>query len=69
MTERLRQALIEADSLYGVAKCTRVDKASLVRFVSGRQSLRLDKADMLAAFFGLELTPVKRRRQKGAGRG
>jgi hypothetical protein len=30
-----------------------------MRFVSGTQSLRLDKADRLAAYFGLALRPVE----------
>jgi hypothetical protein len=34
---------------------------SISRFVAGKQSLRLDVADKLAAYFGLELRP----RQKG----
>ena len=38
-----------------------VTRASIMRFVRGTQSLRLDKADQLAAYFGLEL----RARRKG----
>lgn len=38
---------------------TGVVRASIRRFVEGTQSLRLDKADALAAYFGLEL--VKRK--------
>jgi plasmid maintenance system antidote protein VapI len=34
---------------------TGVTRASIVRFVRGSQSLRLDIADRLATFFGLEL--------------
>ncbi|MBI4717165.1 MAG: hypothetical protein HY763_05115 [Planctomycetes bacterium] len=62
MTELLREALREADSLYGVAKATGVQKASLIRFVSGRQSLRLDMADRLAAHFGVK---CERRNRRG----
>jgi plasmid maintenance system antidote protein VapI len=40
---------------------TGVTRASIMRFVRGSQSLRLDKADRLAACFGLEL----RARRKG----
>jgi plasmid maintenance system antidote protein VapI len=39
---------------------TGVTRASIMRFVRGSQSLRLDMADRLAAFFGLELR-VKRK--------
>ena len=54
MTSLLRQSLARADSLYAVAKETGVQKASLIRFLRGEQSLRLDKADRLAAYFGIE---------------
>ena len=36
-------------SLYSIAKATGVDKAALGRFVSGKQSLRLDRADSPAS--------------------
>ena len=54
MTELLRQALTEAESVRAVAKATGVQQASLVRFLKGQQSLRLDMADKLAAYFGIE---------------
>ena len=54
MTELLREALREADSIRGVAKVTGLEHSSLVRFVNGEQSLRLDLADRLAAYFGIE---------------
>lgn len=54
MTELLRQALAEAESLYAVAKATGVQKTSLIRFMRGEQSLRLDMADTLAAHLGIE---------------
>jgi hypothetical protein len=34
---------------------TGVTRACIMRFVRGDQSLRLDKADLLAEYFGLEL--------------
>jgi transcriptional regulator with XRE-family HTH domain len=37
---------------------TGVTRASIMRFVRGSQSLRLDKADRLAGYFGLELRPI-----------
>lgn len=61
MTELLRQALSEAESLRAVERATGVKNPSLVRFVRGDQSLRLDMADKLAAYFGIECT---RRRGK-----
>jgi plasmid maintenance system antidote protein VapI len=65
MTELLREALAEAHSLYAVGKATGVQKASLIRFARGEQSLRLDMADKLAAYFGLTLT-AKRKGRGGA---
>jgi plasmid maintenance system antidote protein VapI len=41
---------------------TGVTRASIMRFVRGSQSLRLDKADRLAAYFGLELRPKRKGR-------
>lgn len=41
---------------------TGVTRASVQRFVSGRQFLRLDIADALAARFGLELRPKRKGR-------
>ena len=60
ITELLRESLTEADSLSAVARATGVQKASLIRFVSRRQSLRLDMADKLAAHFEIE---VRRKRR------
>jgi hypothetical protein len=39
---------------------TGVTRASIMRFVTRRQSLRLDKAERLAAFLGLELTSTRK---------
>jgi plasmid maintenance system antidote protein VapI len=54
MTELLREHLQDADSIRAVARATGLDHASLVRFTNGQRSLRLDKADALAAYFGIE---------------
>lgn len=61
MTQLLRESLAEADSIRGVAKATGLTHVSLVRFVNGGQSLRLDLADKLAAHFGIECRRVRRR--------
>ena len=56
MTEVLRRAVRESgQSIYAIAKATGIVQESLSRFVRGKQSLRLDKADALAAYFGLQL--------------
>ena len=41
---------------------TGVKRQSLMRFVRGEQSLRLDMADRLAAYFGIECKRIKRER-------
>ena len=41
---------------------TGVTRGSIMRFVTGRQTLRLDMADRLAVYFGLEL---RAKRKKG----
>ena len=56
MTAILLKTIKErGQSLYSIAKDTGVDKVALGRFVSGKQSLRLDRADKLAVYFGLVL--------------
>lgn len=57
MSELLREALAETDSLRAVARATGVTHVSLIRFLNGTQnSLRLDLAERLAAHFGIECT-------------
>lgn len=53
MTELLREALTEADSLLSVDRATGVKRQSMAKFLRGEQSLRLDMADKLADYFGL----------------
>lgn len=54
MTELLRAALREAPSLNRVEQDTGLKRQALSKFVRGEQSLRLDLADKLAAYFGIE---------------
>ncbi len=61
MTELLKERLREAKSIRGVARETGVQHASLVRFLKGETSLRLDKADLLAVYFGIEYRRPPRR--------
>lgn len=56
MTNLLRKALSEADSLRQVERDTGIVRQSMMRFIRGEQSLRLDLADKLAAYFGIEST-------------
>lgn len=63
MTEVLRRAIRESGlPLLRIAEDTGAQRASLIRFARGDQSLRLDVADKLAAYFGLSLTPTKKRK-------
>jgi plasmid maintenance system antidote protein VapI len=61
MTELLRQAIAEADTLLGIERDTGVKRAALRRFRDGEQSLRLDIADRLAAYFGIQVCRKDRR--------
>jgi len=61
MSDVLRQAIVASGTpLIQLERETGIQRMSLSRFVSGRQSLRLDVADRLAIYFGFEL-----RRKKG----
>jgi transcriptional regulator with XRE-family HTH domain len=56
MTEVLRAAIERSGlTVYRIGKATGVDAANLGRFVRGELSIRLDKADKLAAYLGLRL--------------
>lgn len=60
LTYILRQAILDSgETMYGIAKGSGIDRASLTRFRDGDRSLRLDKADLLATYFGFKLLLVK----------
>jgi plasmid maintenance system antidote protein VapI len=62
ISDVLRRAILDSEiPLLRIANETGVQRASLSRFVRGKNSLRLDIADKLAAYFGLELTPTEKR--------
>ena len=59
MTETLREAIAESGlPMQTIANECGVERTSLLRFARGDQSLRLDCADRLAAYYGLELRPA-----------
>jgi transcriptional regulator with XRE-family HTH domain len=62
MTEVIKAA-IERSGLtrYRIATDTGIGETSLMRFMRGETSLRLDRADVLAEYLGLELTKRKLR--------
>ncbi len=58
MTDVLKAAIENCGvSRYRIAQDTGILETSLSRFVRGETSLRLDKADRLAAYLGLRLVP------------
>jgi len=61
ITDLLRRTIAASGvPLLVIQRETGVQRASIMRFLRGEQSLRLDVADKLAAYFGMELV-----RQKG----
>jgi Cro/C1-type HTH DNA-binding domain len=57
ITDVLRRAIVESAVTYkALSRETGVARASIQRFVDGRQSIRLDMADRLAEYFKLRLT-------------
>ena len=63
LTDGLRRAITGSGlSFKRLEKETGVLRQSLMKFVRGEQSLRLDAADRLAAYFGLELRPKRKGR-------
>lgn len=63
MTDALKAAIKESGlTRYEISKATGILQTSLSRFVRGETSLRLDKADVLAEYLGLEL--VRKRKAK-----
>lgn len=62
MTEVLRQAIADSGlPMLTISTDTGIERASLIRFARGDQSLRLDIADRLAEYLGLELVSRKRK--------
>ena len=58
ISDALRRAIVESGLPYKtLERETGVARASIMRFVRGSQSLRLDMADRLATYFGLSLQP------------
>lgn len=55
MTQLLRKALADCDSISAIERATGVKRQSLMKFARGEQSLRLDMADRLAKHFHIEV--------------
>ena len=62
MSDVLRAAIAASGVPYkALERETGVARASIMRFVRGDQSLRLDMADELAAYLGLKLTSTTKK--------
>ncbi|MCY2927146.1 MAG: hypothetical protein NT031_17275 [Planctomycetota bacterium] len=61
MTDLLRKAICETGSFRAIETATGVKRQSLMRFVRGEQSLRLDLADRLAKYFNIESRQTRRK--------
>jgi plasmid maintenance system antidote protein VapI len=62
MTDVLRRTILDSGlPLLTIATKTGVERASISRFVRGKNSLRLDLADKLADYFGLTLTQTRKK--------
>ncbi len=60
MSEVLKRAIEESGaSLNAIERETGVQRASIIRFLRGETSLRLDIADKLAEHFGVTVVPPK----------
>ena len=58
LTDVLRNAIEESGlTQYRIADGTGIPATSIMRFVRGETALRLDKADRLVAYLGLQLVP------------
>lgn len=66
MTDELRNALNRAiasgETFRSIERETGIVRQSLMPFARGEQTLLLSKADDLAAYFELELTPAAKRK-------
>ena len=64
ISDAIRRAIAESGMAHiAIQRATGVQRISIMRFMRGEQSLRLDKADKLAAYFGLEV--IQRKQRKG----
>jgi len=65
LTDILRDYLRASPSLHEVARATGTERASLIRFRDGRQSIMLDAADSLATYFGITHKHKRTSQNKG----
>ena len=65
LTDAIRRAAPQYGSIHALAKAAGVHHASILRFLRGDQSLRLDHADALAEVLGIEIKPPRGYRKVG----
>lgn len=59
MTDSLRSAIEQSNLTFlALERATGLKRQSLMKFMAGKTSLRLDMADKLASYFGLDLVPI-----------
>jgi len=62
ISDALKRAIVQSGMAHAaLERETGVQRASIMRFLRGEQSIRLDGADKLAAYFGLELRPKRKK--------
>jgi plasmid maintenance system antidote protein VapI len=65
LSDVLREVIAKSGMAHiAIERATGVKRASIMRFLRGERSLRLDMADRLAAYFGLKLSRIKQRKGK-----
>jgi hypothetical protein len=58
----LKQAIVQSGLAHiALERETGVQRGSIMRFLRGTQSIRLDAAEKLAAYLGLELRPKRKK--------
>lgn len=60
MTDLLRQAILDAPTYKGIERDTGVPRQCLMAFVKGESTLRLNNADTLAEYFGIECRQTRK---------
>ena len=62
ISDALKRAIVQSGMAHvALEREAGVQRASIMRFLRGEQSIRLDGADKLAAYFGLELRPKRKK--------
>ena len=60
ISEQLREAIRQEESVTAVARATDIDHSVLVRFVAGDRDIRMATADKLFSYFTMRLTRSER---------